>query len=806
MQAFIRRSAALAFAAPALLGAQQARATKDTVARRIKEVTIVSVSGRGTTRAAAAVDSVRLRSAPPGTSALKVIEQLPGVNVQGADGFGMYEWANRITMRGFQTQQIGQTFDGVPLGDMSYGNFNGLGIGRAVDPSNLSSTTVSQGTGALGTASGNNLGGAVQYQSTEAGNARGISLQQMVGNYNARRSTLKMESGLVQNGDLGFKGFISYSRFDTDKWKGGGDRYSTFPGDQQYFFGSKGLFGGAGQQWQDQFNAKGTLLLGAHKITAFYDYTDRKESDYMDLSLAVFNNTVSAPGFTFGPKFDYLPTWSQAKQLAELSTTTYNPLTDAAYYQSAQGARLDHLAYLKGEFALSDALTLTVQPYLHHNRGGGDWHAPSYGAAYSPDPIMFRQTQYRDARYGAMANVRGSYDVGGAMNQFEVGTWLESNESRIRRPRWRLVNYAAGPDVDYSNVLRLDFDRTGKIGTTLAYAQNTTRLLDDRLRVTIGAKYLQVTGDFTNNGNTPTNGITAPIFADASRPSLSVKTDGGFLPQAGVVFRATETEELFANFAQNVNQFPYSPGGGVYNANPATFSFFNSTAKPEKATTIDAGIRTKHDNVEAGLTVYNVDYRNRLLGITLCPATVSCATGFGNVGSVSSRGVEGLVNVDLGSGLRWYVSGSYNQSKFNDDYLANQNDPTSVVRTKGKFVQDAPQLLANTSLSYTVGAFSASATGRYVDKRYFTYTNDLNAAGDGQGYVPSYQVVDFSARYRLGAVGGLRTLDLQLNVLNAFNESYVGTIGSNGFTAFGDNQTLLTGAARQLMFTVSTSF
>ena len=65
--------------------------------------------------------------------------------MQSVDGFGMYEWSNRITMRGFQTAQIGQTMDGIPLGDMSYGNWNGLGVGRAVDASNLESTAVAQG-------------------------------------------------------------------------------------------------------------------------------------------------------------------------------------------------------------------------------------------------------------------------------------------------------------------------------------------------------------------------------------------------------------------------------------------------------------------------------------------------------------------------------------------------------------------------------------------------------------------------------------------------------------------------------------
>jgi hypothetical protein len=84
-----------------------------------------------------------------GDLAAQAIERLPGVNMQGADPFGLYEWATRITMRGFQSSQVGQTFDGITLGDMSYGNFNGLNVGRAVDSDNLSDATVTQGGSAL---------------------------------------------------------------------------------------------------------------------------------------------------------------------------------------------------------------------------------------------------------------------------------------------------------------------------------------------------------------------------------------------------------------------------------------------------------------------------------------------------------------------------------------------------------------------------------------------------------------------------------------------------------------------------------
>jgi iron complex outermembrane receptor protein len=795
--------------APVVVRAQQGStdrkpASRDS-AQSLGTITVSGVTGRGSARAASGVDSSVLRAAAPGTSALKVIERLPGVNMQSVDGFGMYEWSNRITMRGFQTQQIGQTMDGVPLGDMSYGNFNGLGIGRAADATNLASTSVTQGTGALGTASGNNLGGVVQYATADATAKPQFLLQQMGGQYSARRTTLRYDLGLKQFGDNGFNGYLSFSRFDTNKWKGGGDRFSEFPGEQN-LLGQNGLFGGAGQTWHEQINLKASLFLGANKITAFYDYANRKESDYMDLSLGVFNKTEQDPGVGFGPMFDYLTSWAQAKQFAQASIPTYNPISDASYYSSAQGARLDHLAYLKGNFALTDAVKLEVQPYLHINRGGGDWHAPSYGASYSPDPIMFRQSQYHSNRGGVIGKLSSSFAVADVENQLEVGGWYEANSVNNRRPRWRLKNYAAGPEVDFANPLRLDYDRDGDIKTSQLFVQNTSRFMDNRLAISYGAKYLHVDAQFSSNGNTPVNGILAPIFADPSRPTLSAPTKGGFLPQVGVIYKVNAMDEVFANFSQNVNQFPYSPAGGVYNANPSTFSYFTEQAKNEKATTYELGARTRRGNIEAGATVYAIDYRNRLLGISLCPATVTCATGFGNVGSVHSAGVEGVVNADLTQGFRLFISASYNQSKFGENYLSNQNDPASVVNTKDKYVQDAPQQLANASLSYTRAKFNASLGGRFVGERYFTYTNDLKTVGDGAGKVPSYFVSDLSARYQLGPFGALRSLDLQLNLSNLFDKRYIATMGSNGYTAFGDNQTLLTGAPRQVFFTLSTTF
>ena len=780
---FTRRCVAAAALTALVAGSAQAQDTtrargaaarRDSVQRLRTVEVVASRVGRGKTRAGSAVDAIDLQLAPTGTSALKVVERLPGVNMQSADPFGTYEWSNRITMRGFQTQQIGQTFDGITLGDMSYGNFNGLGIGRAVDPDNLGGATVLQGSGALGTSSSNNLGGVVQYTSADPLGKRTVSLSQMVGEASTFRTAGRFDTGLLTLGtSSGFKGYVSYARIDNDKWKGSGERSSR---SADVLLGERGGLFGAGETWQDQVNLKLQFFSGPHQVVGYFGLSDRKESDYADLSLARWRSS--------GRDWDQYSNWSEALTAARSTTP------DEAYFHSAQGARRDRLGYVKGIFRLSDVARFEVQPYLHTNRGAGDWTAPTYGATWSPDPIYFRQTQYDMQRFGA--NARVTFDLPG--NELEIGGWYENNESNIRRVGWRLANFASGPTVDFNNVLRLFFDRTGQYQTTQAYVQNTNRLLDGRLKLTYGAKTLRIGADFNSNGRTIANAATLP---DSGRPSLSIPTSAAFLPQFGAVWSATEQDEFFANVSENVNALPYSPQTGVYNTNPAGFNFFRDNTKPERATTIEGGVRTRRGPVEASLSLFNVAYRNRLIGVQVCPLTATCVSSFANVGGVTSRGAEGLLSVRFNDALSLTTSAAYTDATINDNYVSGAAD---TVRSAGKRVVDTPRLLGNVQLRFQRAGFVAQLGGRHVAERYFSILNT------DDGKVPGYTTLDVNTEYTLRSVPGVRELTLRANVLNLTDANYIGTLGTNGMTLRGDTQTMLTGARRLAFLSIGTRF
>jgi len=63
-----------------------------------------------------AITQKALLSAPAGISGLKMLESLPGFNVQSNDALGLYEFGNSVSVRAFNFQQIGFVVDGIPLG------------------------------------------------------------------------------------------------------------------------------------------------------------------------------------------------------------------------------------------------------------------------------------------------------------------------------------------------------------------------------------------------------------------------------------------------------------------------------------------------------------------------------------------------------------------------------------------------------------------------------------------------------------------------------------------------------------------
>ncbi|WP_240096458.1 TonB-dependent receptor [Thermomonas flagellata] len=760
-----RRRAVLALALLSALHAPAFAADADADARDPKQLDAVSVIGQGSARQVHRISVQETALQPPGASPLQVLAAKPGVHFVAADPFGNYEWSTRFSLRGFNQARLGFTLDGIPLGDMSYGNNNGMHISRAIIAENLAGAELAEGIGALGTASSSDLGGTVQFLSADPSPDFGATVAQSLGSDAARRTFLRLDTGNHQ----GFSMYLSYVYADVDKWKGDG------------------------RQQQQQFNAKAVYELGEDsRIGAWLGTSDRDEQDYQDLSLALTRRN----GWDWD---NFRPDWARAVKVAQQYQTTgvvndgNVQSVDDAYYD-ARGLRRDTLASVFGDFALGDGLRLKATAYHHKNRGQGHWFTPyvvSFPGTPQQTPISIRTTEYGIDRSGVVASL--GWELG--MHRIEGGLWYEDSDHNVQRNFY----YITGPLNDgyfLRNPNLRQFYLHFRTTTRMLYLQDSLSLLEGRLRLDAGFKALDVQTDGRPMPGTLTYG-TPGSYATGT---LTAKKN--FLPQLGASLDLGDGFEAFGSYAKNIAAF--QPGiSSPLATTQVAFDTFARNLKPEESRTFEGGLRQVNPLFEASLALYHVKFSNRLLVISQCAGIIGCANAYANVGSVTSKGAELAVNFKLAPDLRWNNSLALNQARYDNDYVRGLDGSGRpiVVATRGKTVVDSPKQLFSSNLYWTPGPWQLGLSAHYTGQRYYTYLNDAG--------VPSFWLLNGLVGYDFGKVGPTQGVKLALNVTNLANKRYFSTIGSNGFVVSdpdGSYQTLLAGAPRAFLLTATVRF
>lgn len=743
----------LSFAIAAVLAASAAVAQdSDQDSDQGGVVEEVVVLGRGETRQVQSVSFEQIDALPAGTSPLKAIEKMPGVNFQSADAYGAYEWSARISIRGFNQGQLGFTLDGVPLGDMSYGNHNGLHISRAIPSEAVGRVELSQGAGAIDTASTSNLGGAVQFFSADPAAEFGLRAEQMFGSDSARRSFVKLDSGELGTGTRAYLAVIDAS---TEKWKGGGD------------------------QDQRMVNLKLVQPIGDAKVTAYYNYSDRAELDYQDLSYQI----ISRRGWDWD---NWYPDWNAAVAAAAACNAAGQADTvvcDDAYW-NASGLREDDLGYLALDLPIGESVQWNTTAYIHQNEGQGLWGTP-YVPTPGGAPISIRTTEYAIDRQGvlsALTVTAGEHEING-------GIWYETIDFNQARRFYGEPNLAA-PTRSFEDFQRnpfftqweYDFDTD----TMVFHLQDTWAITD---AVTLNAGFRSVRSE-----------IEVDTIVGAVKAG-KIDADKSFLPQLGAKWSLSDEHELFAAFARNVHTFPGSNTSGPFSVSASVFAEIRDTVKPETSSNYEFGWRFKGAALDGVLTAYHVDFKDRLLGIPQCLGIVGCDTSLANVGDVKTNGLEAALSWRPMTHVTWFNSAAWNNSEYDDDYTIETAAGVTVVPTAGKQVVDAPEWLVRSELSYDNGAFFARLDANFTDERFYTYLNDASA--------DSYTLFNTGFGYRFDSVGVVRQVTLQADVTNLADKKFIGTIGTNGFGVTDPNgsvQTLLRGAPRQFFISAKARF
>ena len=738
----------LAFAIAAVLAAHVAVA-QDSEQGTVEEVIVL---GRGETRQVQSVSFEQIDALPAGTSPLKAIEKMPGVNFQSADAYGAYEWSTRITIRGFNQSQLGFTLDGVPLGDMSYANHNGLHISRAIPSEAIARVELSQGAGAIDIASTSNLGGAVEFSSVDPAAEFGVRADQMFGSDSARRTFVQLDSGELGTGT---RAYVAVADASTEKWKGGGD------------------------QEQRMVNIKVVQPIGAAKLTAYYNYSDRAEFDYQDLSYQI----IARRGWDWD---NWYPNWGAAIANATACNAAgqSDPLVCDDAYWNAAGLREDDLGYLSLDLPLGESLSWKTTAYIHRNEGQGLWGTP-YQPTPGGSPISIRTTEYEIDRKGVLSAL--TFTAGA--HQIEGGIWYETIEFNQARRFYGEPNNAA-PTRSFDEFLRgpfatqweYDFDTD-----TVVFHLQDTWSIGDALTVNAGFRSVRSENEIRT-------------VAGGPQKSGSIEADETFLPQVGLNWSLSDEHEVFASVARNVRTFPGS-NSGPFDVSAAVFERIRNSVEAETSTNYELGWRFLRPSFNGVVTAYHVDFKDRLLGIPQCIGIVGCTGSIANVGDVKTDGIEAALSWQPMTHVTWFNSAAWNLSEYDDDYTYETAAGVTLVPSAGKQVVDAPEWLFRSELSYDNGAFFARLDANYTDERYYTYLNDASAN--------SYTLFNTGFGYRFDSLGIVEQLTVQADVTNLADKKYIGSIGTNGFgvtDSAGSMQTLLRGAPRQFFISAKARF
>lgn len=779
-----------------------------------------------TTKAQQVLDEEIIRRQRPGQTVNDIVNLVPGVSFQNNDPWGA--GGGSFTIRGFSSDRISQTVDGIPLNDS--GNY-ALYTNQQQDPETLESINVNLGSTDVDSPTASASGGTINIRTREPDDQMGVTATMTVGSTFANgddgRSRLYMRGfGMIDTGDFtgfGTKAFVaaSYARYNNPFNNYGVNEKTQLNGRIWQDIGSNGDFVAvAGHFNRNHNNFFGSLPLRADpSIEVGPDISQRFPQTRPERFYEInWPCTVDQPEAGVADKTNKCGTEFDRR---------YNP-SDTGNIRGAS------------RFTLMDGLTLTLDPsyqWVKANGGGtvtgleqgtvigGQTYYGYIGNKYyvgtdlngdgdTLDQVtVIAPSQTRTKRYGVISNLiweinpdhlfRVSYTLdhanhrqtgqlgyvasnGEPLTVFPVDApILDANGNVVQkrdRQSYAILNQLSGEYKGHFGGLTVD------LGLRSPWFK---RDLNQYCFTTSAAGFVDCisSGDMAAYGTAnagKNNGL------GYSAPQQRIYKYHKVLPNVGLTYELGNAA-LFANYSQglqvpgtdNLYQSVYYPASNP-DAQPA----------PETTDNFDLGARVRRGKLQAQVSLWYTKYKNRLASAY---DPILDVTVYRNLGKVDKYGIDGSVSWEPTRNLMLYAFASYLHSEIQDDVLGGKCTTSGLyecvggqyfLQTAGKRESGAPVYTFGGRAQYSVGAFEFGVQAKRTGKRYI---NDENrpifasrdkTASDPTNFIygattPAYTLVDLDARWNISSTPWGKEVALQLNVTNLFDKLYVGGFTGN---------------------------
>lgn len=670
-------------------------------------------------------------------NAYQSLALLPSVNAYNYDATGLF--GGGLTMRGFNSDQIGATINGVPINDSgSYAVYPE----EFVDQENVCKEFVTQGSTDVDSPHVGATGGNIGIVTCDPEDKQRFRLIQTLGGLSLTKTYVRYDTGRFADDRAKF--FISASYAQADKWKGEGE--------------AKRDHVDAGFRFDfDRFN----YITGAVLVNRMLN------NNIYDPSLAELN--------AHGYYYDYATAFSG--HIPGVKGSAQNEISQSpAYYKLSLNPFENVIASATGHFRLNDSTELKVMPYFWFGYGTGGSQEklmaesgflnPATGKLQGVDlngdgdtldkVLVATSSVTKTDRPGITTSITETLDNHSIIGGF----WFEQAHHKQTAPMELINNDGSMPDpwLRGNYVDRVDgspYQARDWLTVSSAwqfFLQDTITMLDDKLRVNIGVRDPNIRRDFTN---LPNEGSNSGTFYEISRTYSDV------LPQLGARYDIDAENQLFTSLSKNIKtppNFAFSAATGdnvtLVNGQPV----LSATVKPETSWDLDVGYRYQGKAMIAQATVFAVDYRDRMANAFDPETQVS---SYINAGSVKTHGFELEAGNTPIAGWSAYGSFGYTDSEIQDNI---QVSKTGILPTAGKEFPVTPKTKVGLSLQYETPVWYARFKAQHTSSQMATLVNDQQA--------PGYTLCDFDAGYQFPSTSVFKNPTLRLNVSNLFNQQY----------------------------------
>lgn len=220
----------------------------------------------------------------------------------------------------------------------------------------------------------------------------------------------------------------------------------------------------------------------------------------------------------------------------------------------------------------------------------------------------------------------------------------------------------------------------------------------ERLRLTAGLRYDDISYDYHNNLANAAIGVTASRFyGHVGDTSVHFSHAS---PKLGATFAFTPEVSGFAAYnhtfrAPSEGQL-FRPATSNSASNAQATALSSAGLKPIKVDSYEIGLRGKSGAVNYEASVYHMTKTDDIVSFQATSADPRVAQ---NAGETLHRGVEIGLGADLARAWRLDVSYSYARHTY-------ENWVNNTADYSGKEMETAPRMIANTRLSYAPGAMN----------------------------------------------------------------------------------------------------